>query len=55
MHSASGTDNDPQLEVEADAGNGGNDAPDPNFPIEGGGGAIDDGGQVHTGPPPPKN
>ena len=55
MFSESGTDNDPQLEPKTDAWTDDNGAPDPDFPIEGGGGAIDDGGQVYTGTPPPKN
>ena len=48
------TENDSRLEVTPDTGDPTSDAPEPGFPIEGGGGPVDDGGKVYTGPPPPQ-
>jgi|GEM_PF-2784383 len=44
---------DRKLDLAPPTGDHRSDAPDPDFPIEGGGGPMDDGGVVHTGPPPP--
>src|SRR5262249_31244482 len=48
------SDNDPQMKVTLEIGAQGSEAPEPGFPIEGGGGLVDDGGKVYTGPPPPQ-
>ena len=54
MQSELGTENEPQIDPPpAEAPGGGQEPPDPDFPIEGSGGPMDGGGQVQTGNPPP--
>jgi len=53
MQSDASNDTDLTIKAAPEA-EGCGDAPDPDFPIEGGGGPIDDGGQVRTASPPPQ-